>query len=398
MTPLTETAWVFFKLGVLGFGGPAAHIAMMKQECVEKRQWLSEVEFVDLLGMTNLIPGPNSTEMAIHLGYRRAGWSGLFTAGVCFILPAMVLVMLCAMAYVNYGQLAVFVGIFNTVKPVILAVVLQAIAGLLKPALKKRSLIILAILVMGLALLGIDELLLLFGAGLLSASLAAFQATQSSAKENLRPALLKLYLAVIPLMSLPALLSYWLLPQNPAHTSTVALPFALAPLFGFFFKVGALLYGSGYVLLAFLHETLISQWQWLSQTQLLDAILIGQVTPGPVFTTATFIGYILGGPVAAIVATIAIFLPSFGLVAVSHSLVSRLRQFPLTSSFMDGVNAAALALMGVVTLQLASSAIHSWQSISLGLISAYLLIYQRINSAWLIIGAACLGGILNILV
>lgn len=387
MTPLAETAWVFFKLGVLGFGGPAAHIALMKQECVERRLWLSEAEFLDLLGITHLIPGPNSTEMAIHLGFRRAGWPGLIVAGLCFILPAMIMVGLCARAYVFYGRLPAFAGLLNTVKPVILAVVLQAIAGLLKPALKTRWLKVLALMVLGLALLGVDELGLLFGAGLLTASMTAFR----PAELRLRSALLKLYLAVLPLMTLPTLFTHWLLPSNLGAQN--AVPFALAPLFGFFLKVGALLYGSGYVLLAFLHETLVNQWQWLSPAQLLDAILIGQVTPGPVFTTATFIGYLLGGPWAAAVATLAIFLPSFLLVALSQQLVTRLRQFPLTSLFLDGVNAASLALMGAVLLQLGQTALTDLPSLGVGLISALLLIVWRVNSAWLILAAAGLGWI-----
>ncbi|MGE3727045.1 MAG: chromate efflux transporter [Candidatus Sericytochromatia bacterium] len=387
MTPLTETAWVFFKLGVLGFGGPTAHIALMKQECVERRQWLSEAEFLDLLGITHLIPGPNSTEMAIHLGFRRAGWPGLIVAGLCFILPAMIMVMFCARAYVFYGHLPAFAGLLNTVKPVILAVVLHAIAGLLKPALKNRWLKVLVLLVLGLALLGIDELGLLFGAGLLTAS---FKALQPSEK-GLRRVLFKLYLAVLPLMTLPTLLLHWLLPTN--LDAKTALPFALAPLFGFFLKVGALLYGSGYVLLAFLHETLVTQWQWLNPAQLLDAILIGQVTPGPVFTTATFIGYLLGGPWAAAVATLAIFLPSFLLVALSQPLVTRLRQFPLTGLFLDGVNAASLALMGAVILHLAQTALTDLPSLGICAVSLLLLQLWRVNSAWLILGAACLGWI-----
>lgn len=387
MTPLTETAWVFFKLGVLGFGGPAAHIALMKQECVEKRHWLSEAEFLDLLGITHLIPGPNSTEMAIHLGFRRAGWPGLIVAGLCFILPAMIMVGLCARAYVFYGHLPAFAAILNTVKPVILAVVLQAIAGLVPTALKTRFLKLLALGVLGLAWAGLDELGLLFGAGLLTAS---FKALQPSEK-GLRRVLFKLYLTVIPLMTLPTLLLHWLLPTN--LDAKTALPFALAPLFGFFLKVGALLYGSGYVLLAFLHETLVNQWQWLKPDQLLDAILIGQVTPGPVFTTATFIGYLLGGPVAAALATLAIFLPSFLLVAFSQSLVARLRQFPLTGLFLDGVNAAALALMAGVILELGRGALSDGPSLGICLVSSLLLLVWRVNSAWLILGAACLGWI-----
>jgi len=389
MKPLAETAWVFFKLGVLGFGGPAAHIALMKQECVERRQWLNEAEFLDLLGMIHLIPGPNSTEMAIHLGYRRAGWLGLIVAGLCFILPAVALVMFCAQAYVHYGHLPAFASLLNTLKPVILAVVLQAIAGLLKPALKTRWLKVLALLFLGLAWLGVDELGLLFGAGLLTASVKALQ----SHEQGLRPALVKLYLTVIPLVTVPTLLLHGLLPTNSGVKT--ALPFALAPLFGFFLKVGALLYGSGYVLLAFLHETLVTQWQWLNPAQLLDAILIGQVTPGPVFTTATFIGYLLGGPWAAAVATLAIFLPSFLLVALSQQLVTRLRQFPLTGLFLDGVNAASLALMAAVVFELGRGALTDLPSLGICAVSLLLLQLWRVNSAWLILGAACVGGLFS---
>lgn len=381
MNTLTEVAWVFAKLGFLGFGGPAAHIAMMKAECVRRRQWLTEAEFLDLLGMTHLIPGPNSTEMAIHVGYLRCGWPGLIVAGLCFILPAAILVSLCTWLYVAYGTLPVFVSGLQIMKPVILAVVVQAIVGLCRPALKTPFLGIVGLGVLGLNLGGIDALLLLFGSGAISGLVLG----SKQVREQGYMPIIRLLAVVAALIILPSLLTY--LPGQ----ATEKIPFGLMSLFLFFLKVGSVLYGSGYVLLTFLHETLVIQWQWLTEVQLLDATLIGQVTPGPVFTTATFIGYILGGIPGAGLATLGIFLPSFILVAMSGRLLGVLRKSPLTGAFLDGVNVAALGLMAAVTLELGQSALVNLQSCGVGLASVALLVFFRINSAWLILAAAVLG-------
>lgn len=369
---MTELALLFLKLGLTAFGGPAAHIAVMRDEVVTRRQWLSDQEFLDLLGATNLIPGPSSTEMAIHIGYLRAGWPGLIVAGVCFILPAAILVAVIAHAYTVWGTLPAAQGVLYAVKPVILAVVFQAIASLLKPALKTRTTTSLAAVVLLAALLGANELILLFGAG----AFTALAAGKPSPKG----------LAVVALLALsPAALAL----LEPAD-----LPFSDTALFLFFLKVGSVLYGSGYVLLAFLRGALVERWGWLTEAQLLDATAIGQITPGPLFTTATFIGYVLSGAPGAALATLAIFLPGFVFVALSGPLIPRIRNSVVAGAFLDGVNAAALALMLAVTIQLGHDAIRDVPTLALALVSAVVLITWRVNSAWLI-AAAALPGLLH---
>jgi len=286
-----QVALLFLKLGTIAFGGPAAHIAMMEDEVVRRRRWLSTEEFLDLLGATNLIPGPNSTEMAIHVGHRQAGWKGLLVAGCCFIMPAALIVTAFAWAYTRYRSVPEVTGVLYGVKPVIIAVVLQALWALGRTAL--------------------------------------------------------------------------------------------------------VLYGSGYVLLAFLRADLVERWHWLSEAQLLDAIAVGQVTPGPVFTTATFIGYLLGGPVGAFAATVGIFLPAFFFVGVSGPLIPRIRRSPTASAFLDGVNAASLALMAVVTYRLGRAAVVGPATVALALVSTALLLRFRINSAWLVLGGAGAGLLLH---
>ncbi|MES2463138.1 MAG: chromate efflux transporter [Armatimonadota bacterium] len=389
-TPLGDLARLFLRLGFTAFGGPAAHIAMMKEEVVVRRKWMTEAEFLDLLGATNLIPGPNSTEMAIHIGFLRGRWWGLLLAGVCFILPAALIVSAFAWAYVRYGALPQVNGFLYAVKPVIIAVITQAIWGLIKPAVKSRFLAGLGVLALALALGGVDELLLLFGAGAL-AGLVRW-AAQPKEGEPRPSALSLLTLATVSaaMVSLPTLLT------RIAPTAEGRIPFGLTPLFLFFLKVGSVLYGSGYVLLAFLRDGLVTRWHWLTQTQLLDATAVGQVTPGPVFTTATFIGFILGGPLAAFVATLGIFLPSFVFVALSGSLIPRLRKSPLAGAFLDGVNVAALALMLAVTWQLGRTALVDWVTVVLAAVSAFLLIRFKVNSAWLILGAGAVGVLLTL--
>jgi chromate transporter len=387
---LPELALLFLRLGTTAFGGPAAHIALMRQEVVERRQWMTDAEFLDLLGAANLIPGPNSTELAIHIGYQRGGWPGLLLAGSCFILPAALIVSAFAWAYARFRSLPEVAGVLYAVKPVVVAVVLQAIWGLARPALKNRLLTILGTSSLILALLGADELLLLFGAGTLAGAIRWMEEPWTGPRwQRARPLFIML-LAAGAMAGLPALLTR-ALPVSQDLGPHQAVTFGLTPLFLFFLKVGAVLYGSGYVLLAFLRDGLVSRWRWLTSAQLLDAVAVGQVTPGPVFTTATFVGYILGGPWGAVTATLGIFLPSFLFVAASGPLVPRIRKSPIAGAFLDGVNAAALALMIAVTLQIARAALVDWLTILLAASSAILLVRFKVNSAWLILAAATLG-------
>ena len=347
---LTEIATLFLKLGTISFGGPAAHIALMEDEVVRRRRWLSHEEFMDLIGATNLIPGPNSTEMAIHIGLRKAGWAGFLVAGGCFVLPATVIVTFCAWLYVRYGSLPEAGALLYGVKPVMIAVVLQALWALGRAALKTKTLLLLAAAAAILNFLGVNELVILFGAGLL------FAFTRSS----------------------------FLRKSQTQY-------FSLAPLFLFFLKTGSVLFGSGYVLLAFLRADLVERWHWLSEGQLLDAIAVGQFTPGPVFTTATFIGYILGRTPGAIVATLGIFLPAFVFVALSGPFIPRIRRSETAGAFLDAVNASSLALMAVVTWQLGHSAVVDVTSLVLAVGSAIVLFRFRVNSAWLVLGGALVG-------
>ncbi|MFB3902415.1 MAG: chromate efflux transporter [Acidobacteriota bacterium] len=365
---------MFLKLGLIGFGGPAAHIAMMDNEVVRRRRWLSRKDFLDLLGATNLIPGPNSTEMAIHVGYRQAGWPGLLVAGVCFILPAAIIVTAFAWTYVQYGSLPEALGVLYGVKPVIIAIVLQALWGLGRTALKTSFLWAVAGAATLLAFLGVNELLLLLGGGLVVLA----EKWAESCRSRSGPALL-------------SVLGGWTLDLVAKGTTAVSAGFSLWPLFWFFLKVGSVLYGSGYVLLVFLRADLVEQWGWLTETQLLDAVAVGQVTPGPVFTTATFIGYVLGGPAGAAVATIGIFLPAFVFVALSGPLVPRIRRSPLAGAFLDGVNAASLALMFFVTCQLTRAALVDIPTLVLTVAATLVVFRFAINSAWLVLAGGLLG-------
>ncbi len=376
-TPLRELAFLFLKLGTIAFGGPAAHIAMMEEEVVRHRRWLTHDEFLDLLGATNLIPGPNSTEMAIHIGHRQAGWPGLLVAGTSFILPAALIVTAFAWAYVRYGSLPSVAGVLYGVKPVIIAVVLQALWSLGRAAIKTKFLAAVAVAGVVLTFLRVHELLVLFAGGLVVGLGQLVLRRTISGKQ------------LLSLTSTPYALTLF---QIGAAASA---PFGLWPLFLFFLKVGAVLYGSGYVLLAFIRADLVERWHWLTETQLLDAIAVGQVTPGPVFTTATFIGYVLSGTRGAIVATVGIFLPAFFFVAVSGPLVPRIRKSLTAGAFLDGVNAAALALMLVVTYQLGRAALVDLKTIILALVSALLLLRFRVNSAWLVLGGAIVGWLLH---
>lgn len=354
---LRQLAALFLRLGSTAFGGPAAHIGLLEHEVVTRRGWLSRERFLDLLAATNLIPGPNSTEMAIHIGMVRAGFPGLLVAGVCFIAPAMLIVLAIAWAYVTYGTLPAVAQVLGGIKPVVLAIVVQALARLGRTALRSQRHGALAVAAMVATALGVDELLVLLLAGVVMLP-----------RPDLRVGLLPL---------LPV--------------ATVPLAFGLWPLFLFFLKVGAVLYGSGYVLLAFLRADLVENWHWLTDAQLLDAIAVGQITPGPLFTTATFVGYLLGGTPAALLATLGIFLPAFVFVALSGPLIPRLRRSRAAGAFLDGVQVAALALMAVVTWSLLRAAVVDVWSGLLAVAALGVLWRWRVGSMWLVLGGAVLG-------
>jgi len=375
---LRELAVLFLRLGTLAMGGPAAHIAMMEDEVVRRRRWMTHERFLDMLGVCNLIPGPNSTEMAIHIGHSRAGFAGLVVAGACFILPAAAIVLLIAWMYVRFGAMPQAVGLLYGVKPVIIAVVLQALWGLGRTAIKSRMLAALAVAATAAALLDVDDMVVLLGGGI---AMLAIRAAENRAAARAA-------LAAIPTAAARASGAR---AAAIAAAAAAAVPFSLTTLFLFFLKVGAVLFGSGYVLLAFLRTDLVDRLRWLTQAQLLDAVAVGQITPGPVFTTATFIGYLLGGFRGAVVATLGIFLPSFFFVSISGPLIPHLRRSALAGAFLDGVNVGAWALMAAVTLFLARAAIVDVTTILLAASSAFILIRYRVNSAWLVLGGGLIG-------
>lgn len=376
---LWELITLFVRLGFTAFGGPAAHIAIFENEVVRRRGWLTHAQFLDLLGVTNLIPGPNSTEMVIHIGHRRAGILGMIVAGFSFILPASLIVGVCAWLYLRYGSVPQAEGILNGVKPVVIAIIAQALWGLGKTAVKTRTLGALAAIGAVVVWTGVDELSVLVLAGAAMAILCA--AGDGPRRHAKALAVLAAGLAVVF-----AVMVFVSISPGPD-----ARPFSLAALFLFFFKVGSVLYGSGYVLIAFIESSLVNQWEWITRAQLLDAVAIGQVTPGPLFTTATFIGFLLAGVIGAAAATAGIFLPSFIFVAISGPIIPRLRNSALAGAFLDGVNAASLALMAVVTLQLSLNSLRDPLSIVLALASAVLLLRFKLNSTWLILGGAIIG-------
>ena len=376
--PMVDLALIFLRLGLTAFGGPAAHIALMRQEFVERRRWLTEAEFLDLLGASNLIPGPSSTELAIHIGRRQAGGVGLLLAGTCFILPAALLVCVFAWAYVRFGRLPQAAGVLRGVEAVIVAVVAQALWALGRTAWKTRPLLALGVAATLLAAVGVAPLPVLFAAGVLW----GVTGWERGGRPGGLRSPLTLCAVAVAFIVLPTLLA------APARPGTA---FGLTPLFAVFLKLGATVFGSGYVLLAYLRDDLVTRLHWLTSRQLLDAVAVGQVTPGPVFTTATFIGYLKAGPAGGLVATLGIFLPGFVFVAVSGPLLLRLRQSPVAGAFLDGVNAAAVALMAVVTWQIARAALTDGATVALALASAVLLLRFRVNSAWLVGGGALLG-------
>lgn len=365
---LAELARLFTRLGFTAFGGPAAHIAMMHDEVVIRRNWLSEQHFLDMIGAVNLVPGPNSTEMAIHIGAVRAGWRGLLVAGFCFIMPAVLIVWALAWAYVQYGTTPQADALLYGIKPVIIAIVLQALIRLGQAALREPLLIAAGVAVFALYLFGVNELMLLFGMG---AVVAAIRMAQRGLTGQA---------ALLPLSAISGLI-----------TLQQSAPISLSQLFLAFLKVGALLYGSGYVLLAFLRNDLVTQLGWLTDQQLLDAVAIGQFTPGPVFTTATFVGYLVAGTPGAIVATVGIFLPAFLFVGVLHRIVPAMRRSPWTAALLDGVNVAALGLMAGVTWQLGRAAIFNWLTALLAIAALIGLFRLKLNSAWLVLAGGVIG-------
>ncbi|MGH9323545.1 MAG: chromate efflux transporter [Vicinamibacteria bacterium] len=359
MTNLRELGLLFLRLGATTFGGPAAHIAVMEDEVVRRRGWLTRQQFLDLLGAAHLVPGPNSTEMAIHVGYLRAGFPGLLVAGAAFILPAALMALGLAWAYLRFRSVPAASAVLYGVKPVVVAVVVQALWSLGRTAISTKRLLLLAIAALAANALGVNELLVLVGTG----ALAVMSSRETKATT---------FALALPLLLAPA---------------GVAAPTAAA-LFLFFLKAGSVLYGSGYVLLAFLRSDLVVRYRWLTEAELLDAIAITQLTPGPVFTVATFIGYLLDGLEGALVATLGIFLPAFFFVAVSGPLVARIRASPALSAFLDGVIAASLSLMAVVAFELGRGSLVDPLTFLIAIASAVALVRYRVNSTWLILGGA----------
>ena len=373
---LGEIAALFLRFGFTAFGGPAAHVAMLHDEVVKRRKWLSEQHFLDLLGATNLIPGPNSTEMVIHVSYIRGGLPGMIVGGVCFILPAMSMVLALAWAYVKFGSTPQATWLLYGIKPVVIVLVANALWGLGKRALKGWLTTAAGVGAFALYFLGVNEIALMVGGGVLVMLLSgAFK------RENLDKlgAMLPLSLSGLGLSSL------------------AATPFSLPLLFLTFLKIGSVLYGSGYVLLAFLRSDLVERLAWLTDQQLIDAVAVGQITPGPVFTTSTFVGYLLGGFPGAVLATVGIFLPSFFLVGLTNPLVSRLRQNEWSGALLDGVNASALGLMAAVLVLLGKASLVDPATVVITAVAAVLVVRFKVGASWLIIGGALTGLALNLL-
>ena len=375
---LAQLAALFLRLGATAFGGPAAHVAMMRSEVVDRRRWLTDAEFLDLLAATHLIPGPNSTEMAIHLGLRRGGLPGLAIAGVCFILPAALIVAAIAYAYARFGGTPQAAWLMYGIGPVIIAVILQAVWKLGRAALTGPLQIALGAAVALLSLAGVNELALLAGGTL---AVAAGRRAQGAAAAGVLAALG----AAANLVGAAA----------GAAATAAAVPVTLTRLTLFFLKVGSILFGSGYVLIAFLRADLTERWAWLTEQQLIDAVSAGQVTPGPVFTTATFIGYLLQGWAGAVLATAAIFAPGFLFVAATQPLIARLRASRTASGLLDGVVVASLGLMAAVTWQLGPSAIVDVPTAVIGAAAAAALLFWNPNTTWLIAGGAAAGWLLR---
>lgn len=370
---LKDIARLFLKLGIIGFGGPAAHISMMQNEVVTKRKWISQQHFLDLIGATNLIPGPNSTEMAIHIGREKAGWKGLITAGVCFILPAVFITGIFAWLYKKYGALPEIQPFVYGIKPAIIAVILSAIFPLAKKSFKSIGLIILGLLVLTGSLLGYNEIFLLFGASILYVLISFLRPRRSGDLKNF-----------IPIIYL----------QGSEYNLIPSLNFKL---FLIFLKVGSILYGSGYVLFAFLDAELVASGM-MNRKQLIDAIAVGQFTPGPVFSSVTFIGYQINGWGGAAVSTLGIFLPSFLFVALLNPLVKKMRNSKIFSVFLDAVNAASVAIIVSVCISMGIETVTDWRTILIAVVCLYISFrYRKINSALIVVSGSVMGYLLNLL-
>ncbi|TYQ30300.1 chromate transporter [Pseudanabaena sp. UWO310] len=378
-TSLGEIALVFSKLGVTAFGGPAAHIAQIELEVVQRRQWLSREKLLDLLSISNLIPGPNSTELVIHVGLERAGWRGMLVAGSCFILPAMLMTWGLAIAYGQYQSIPTAGGLLYGIKPVIIAIVLQALTKLGRSGLKSAATWSAGILVLVLYLLSINEIILMLSAGLIVALVANLDSLKKS-----------------------RFLSFTISPLSwgtftLGAIATESHPKTWLAVFWSFLKIGSFLYGGGYVLLAFVQQEFVDRLHWLTSQQLLDAVAIGQFTPGPILTTATFIGYLIAGNLGAIAATIGIFLPAFMLVPLINPFVSKLRKSPWTAGFLDGVNAASIGLMAAVAWELGRGTLTDIWTIIIAIASlAMLLKFPKLNSVWLVLAGGAIGWLLKI--
>ena len=365
---LAEIAKLFFKLGCISFGGPAAHIAMMEDEVVTKKKWMTQAHFLDLIGATNLIPGPNSTEMTMHCGYERGGWKGLFVAGSCFIFPAVVITSVFAWLYLEYGQLPEVEPFIYGIKPAVISIIVMAAYRLGKKAIKNNGLAILGVITLVACLLGVNEIIALFGCGLLGVLLHLIKSGAKSLN------------SVLPLVLFQAM--------GPLQLSTLKI-------FLTFLKVGAILYGSGYVLFAFLDAELVANG-WLTRQVLIDAVAVGQMTPGPVLSTATFIGWQMNGVSGAMVATIGIFLPSFLFVLILNPLIPKMRKSPMIGAVLDAVNVAAVALIIAVCIGMGRDTLTDWRTIFIAIVSLVTVFYfKKLNSAFIVIGGALLGYVLT---
>jgi chromate transporter len=398
LTRLRELAALFLKLGCIGFGGPAAHIALMEEEVIRKRQWLTRQQFLDLLGAANLIPGPTSTEMAISVGFVRAGWLGLCVAGASFILPAALITAAFAWAYVHFGSRPQATSLLAGIKPAVVAVIAVAISRLGKIAVKNVPLAGLGVVALAAFFLGLNPIAILFGGGILGMMV-------KRGSDLLRPGGTQTVAGIFASIftglgsrtaphpaTWPTLLrSFAVFGAASAAAAPVAAKVSLGRIALFFLKVGAVLYGGGYVLFAFIDQGLVHQHAWLTQQQLLDAVAIGQFTPGPVLSTATFIGYLLGGAPGAAVATVAIFLPSFFYVALLAPVLFKLRQSPWMAAFLDAVNVCAIALMAGVTVRFAQDALRAWPAWVIAVVSAAVLLRWKLSPAWIVLGGALAG-------
>jgi chromate transporter len=383
MRDIGQLALLFLRLGVTAFGGPAAHIAMMEDEVVKRRRWLERERFLDLLGATNLIPGPNSTEMAIHIGFVRGGVVGLAVAGVCFVFPAVLLTTGLAWVYVKFQTVPQVEALLYGIKPAVIVIIIGAVRRLGRTAAKNSGLIVLGAIVMVVALLGVNEVFALLGGGVIGVLwhlLRRWQKRGSSA----------MLLFGLPLFPLKGLIIV---------ATTATKPISLTALGLFFLKVGCVLFGSGYVLVAFLQGDLVDGYGWLTQQQLLDAIAIGQFTPGPVLSTSAFIGYILAGMQGAAVAAVGIFAPSFLFVLITSPLIPKLRQSAVAGAFLDAVNASAIGVMAAVSIELARHTLTDWGAWVIAIGAAIVVFkFSKVNSAWLVLGGAIVGWVLKMTV